>query len=156
MIINRTSKRKKQPPRDTWEKTFLECLSVIWMDMRAQALTLVCICVQDRVQQEWWGTRCLATVFLETRSTPLHAWSPQACVRVNEHLAHALVELKTEASSLMMLVLVAFQPWEFTSASPLSTSCRGQTARSSMNKEGRRIWRLALFALDFYVLSTHI
>lgn len=33
--------------------------------------------------QEWWGTRCLATVFLETRSTLPHAWSPQDYVRDN-------------------------------------------------------------------------
>ena len=33
------------------------------------------------MQQEWWGTRCLATVFSEIQSTLLHVWSPRACVR---------------------------------------------------------------------------
>lgn len=42
---------------------------------------LCVVFVQDRVRQEWWDTRCLATVCLETQSTLPHAWSPQAYVR---------------------------------------------------------------------------
>lgn len=55
-----------------------------------KALKIICsndlseLCVffvQVRVRQEWWDTRCLATVFLETPSTLHHAWSPRAYVR---------------------------------------------------------------------------
>lgn len=39
------------------------------------------------MQREWWGTRCLVTVYLAIQSTLHRAWSPRASVRESSHIS---------------------------------------------------------------------
>lgn len=61
----------------TWENK-----QKLWKWICSGESSQLCVVfVQDRVRQEWWDTRCLATVCLETQSTLPHEWNPQAYVR---------------------------------------------------------------------------
>lgn len=109
----------------------------IWSGESSQ---LCVVFVQDRVRQEWWDTRCLATACLETQSTLPHAWNPQAYVR--DAFIWTTIRVKKKQTRQDSSVLF-FQLWESTPASPPSTFCKEQTVNLSMKKEERRTWRWA-------------